>query len=158
MSKGDDPKSGQDPAPPSGRLSRASVVRLSLYLRRLKQLHQEGAATVSSGQLGEPLGISDTQVRKDLAALGSFGQPGIGYPTEELIAVIRRTLGIDRQWAVVLAGVGNLARALLRYRGFQEQGFHIVALLDSDPQKIGQDVDGLQIKPLSEAAAVIGAT
>jgi redox-sensing transcriptional repressor len=157
MPKGDDPTPGEDAAP-SSRLSRASVVRLSLYLRRLKQLHQEGAATVSSGQLGEPLGISDTQVRKDLAALGSFGQPGIGYPTQELIAVIRRTLGIDREWAVVLAGVGNLARALLRYRGFREQGFHIVALLDSDPHKVGQEIDGLEVKPLSDAAEVIRAT
>jgi redox-sensing transcriptional repressor len=158
MPRGDDPKPGENAPPLSSRLSRASVVRLSLYLRRLKQLHQDGAATVSSGQLGEPLSITDTQVRKDLAALGSFGQPGIGYPTQELIAVIRRTLGIDRSWAVVLAGVGNLARALLRYRGFQEQGFHIVALLDSDPQKVGQEIDGLEVKPLSEAAEVIRST
>src|SRR4051812_19744532 len=81
MSKGD----------PSGeaRLSRASVGRLSLYLRRLKGLLQDGTTTVSSGQLGEALGIRDAQVRKDLASLGSLGLPGVGYPTQELITAIR---------------------------------------------------------------------
>src|SRR5947209_674663 len=78
------------------RLSRASVGRLSLYLRRLTRFQREGAATVSSGQLAESLGVTDAQVRKDLASLGGLGQPGIGYPAGELSAAIRRTLGIDR--------------------------------------------------------------
>ena len=79
---------------------------------------------------GEALGVTDTQVRKDLASLGSLGQPGIGYDVGELIAAIRSTLGIDRPWCAVLVGVGNLARALLRYQGFAERGFRIVALFD----------------------------
>jgi redox-sensing transcriptional repressor len=141
-----------------GRLSRASVGRLSLYLRRLEEHLRSGASTVSSGQLGESLGVTDAQVRKDLAYLGNLGQPGIGYPTQELIAAIRRTLGVDREWAVALAGVGNLARALLRYRGFQQQGFRIVALFDSDPAKIGQHVDHLVIRGPGEIAAVVAAT
>src|SRR4051794_6060281 len=100
------------------RLSRASVGRLSLYLRRLETLLSEGATKVSSGMLGETLGVTDAQVRKDLAALGNLGHPGIGYAAPELATAIRRALGIDREWRVALVGVGNLARALLRYPGF----------------------------------------
>jgi redox-sensing transcriptional repressor len=140
------------------RLSRASVNRLSLYLRRLEGFLREGSAKVSSGQLGEALGITDAQVRKDLAYLGHLGHPGIGYPTRELIAAIRHTLGIDRQWSAVLVGVGNLARALLRYRGFQQQGFRIVALFDSDRSKVGQRVDGLEIRHPDDLPKVVAGT
>jgi redox-sensing transcriptional repressor len=140
------------------RLSRAGVGRLSLYLRHLEGLQREGATKVSSGQVGDALGITDAQVRKDLAALGSLGHPGIGYATPDLIAAIRRALGIDRDWAVALVGVGNLARALLRYRGFQQRGFRIVALFDAEPAKVGQLVDGLEIQSPEQMAAVIAAT
>jgi redox-sensing transcriptional repressor len=140
------------------RPSRASVGRLSLYLRRLEGLLREGSATVSSGQLGEPLGVNDAQVRKDLAHVGTLGHPGVGYPTQELIAAIRRALGIDRTWTVALVGVGNLARALLRYRGFQERGFRIVALFDADPAKVGQTVDGLTVHAAEAIPAVVAAT
>jgi redox-sensing transcriptional repressor len=140
------------------RLSRASVHRLSLYLRRLESFLREGSTKVSSSQLGEALGITDAQVRKDLAYLGHLGHPGIGYPIRELSAAIRRTLGIDRQWSAVLVGVGNLARALLRYRGFQQQGFRIVALFDSDRSKVGQRVDGLEIRHPDDLPKVVAAT
>ena len=144
---------GGDPRP-----SRASVGRLSLYLRHLESLLREGTATVSSSQLGEPLGVTDAQVRKDLAYLGNLGQPGIGYPTQELIAALRRALGIDRTWTVALVGVGNLARALLRYHGFQQRGFRIVALFDADASKVGQQVDGLTIHAMDNIPAVLMAT
>jgi redox-sensing transcriptional repressor len=140
------------------RLSRASAGRLSLYLRCLEGFWAEGLAKVSSGQLGEALGIGDAQVRKDLGYLGNLGQPGIGYPTQELIAVIRRTLGIDRDWPTVLVGVGNLARALLRYRGFRQQGFRLVALFDSAPDKIGLTFEGLPVNALEELPGVVAAT
>jgi redox-sensing transcriptional repressor len=137
------------------RLSRASVGRLSLYLRRLESLLHDGTPRVSSGLLGEALGIPDTQVRKDLAALGSLGQPGIGYDVPELIQAIRSTLGIDREWSAALVGVGNLARALLRYHGFAERGFRIVALFDRDLDKIGQRIDGLTIHGIDRMAEVV---
>jgi len=124
-----------------GRLSLLTVSRLSLYLRRLEALAAEGVKTVSSAQLGQPLGISDAQVRKDLAALGHLGHPGVGYYPQELIGVLRQTLGLDCRWPVVLIGAGNLARALLKYRGFQQQGFHIVAVFDADPAKIGEQIE-----------------
>ena len=140
------------------RLSRASVGRFSLYLRHLERFEQDGLETVSSSLLGDALGITDAQVRKDLGNLGHMGQPGIGYPTHELIWALRRKLGIDRQWAVVVAGVGNLAKALLRYRGFQEQGFRFKALFDTDAGKIGQMVEGLEILPMERLAEVVSST
>jgi redox-sensing transcriptional repressor len=140
------------------RLSRASVARFSLYLRHLERFHGAGVRTVSSGQLGEALGITDAQVRKDLAYLGNLGHPGVGYPTQEVITALRRKLGIDREWAVAVVGAGNLARALLRYRGFQQQGFRIVALFDSDPGKVGQRVDDLEVCGPEQMPAVIAAT
>jgi len=145
-------------APGGDRLSRASVARLSLYLRRLESLHAEGASRVSSGELGASLAIGDTQVRKDLAALGRLGQPGIGYDVTDLIAAIRSALGIDRVWIGVLVGVGNLARALLRYQGFAERGFRIAALFDIDPGKIGQYVEGLVIQPLDRLKPAVAET
>jgi redox-sensing transcriptional repressor len=154
MSKADLAHSGGDPH----RLSRASVHRFSLYLRHLERLQQEGAQKVSSSQVGTALGINDAQVRKDLAYLGNLGQPGIGYLIHDLIAALRRRLGIDRPWPAVVVGVGNLARALLRYRGFQRQGFTFVALFDADPEKIGQQLDGLPIHPLECIGEVIAAT
>jgi redox-sensing transcriptional repressor len=155
MARGDSTREANEGEP---RLSRASVGRLSLYLRRVEELLREGSPTVSSGQLGESLGLSDAQVRKDLAYLGSLGQPGIGYPTQELGNAIRRTLGIDRDWAVALVGVGNLARALLRYQGFGRQGFRIVALFDVDPAKVGQRLEGLAVHSLEDLPAVLAAT
>jgi redox-sensing transcriptional repressor len=155
MSKADPPRENDGLEP---RLSRASVGRLSLYLRSLEALLRDGFGTVSSSQLGEALGVTDAQVRKDLAYLGNLGQPGIGYPTSELIAAIRRALGIDREWRVALVGVGNLARALLRYRGFSQRGFRIVALFDSDPAKVGQRLDGLTIQPLERIPEAISAS
>jgi redox-sensing transcriptional repressor len=140
------------------RLSRASVARFSLYLRHLEQFHCEGVETVSSGQLGEALGITGDQVRKDLAYLGNLGHPGIGYGSQDLIAALRRKLGLNRPWKVAVVGIGNLARALLRYRGFQEQGFRIVALFDADPAKVGQQLEGLTIHPRESMPEVVAAT
>ena len=137
--------------------SRASAARMSLYLRCLDGWHREGIAKVSSGQIADALGLSDAQVRKDIGYLGSLGQPGIGYKVTDLVVAIRRALGIDREWRAVLIGVGNLARALLRYRGFREQGFRIVALFDLDPAKVGQVIEGLTVQPLSEMTVQVKA-
>lgn len=127
------------------RLSRAAAHRLSLYLRTLTGWPLDGAK-VSSGRIAEACGVSDAQVRRDLAALGHLGQRGIGYDASELATAIRAALGIDRLWRAVLVGVGNLARALLRYQGFRAQGFEIVGLFDNDPGKTGQIVEGLVVE------------
>jgi redox-sensing transcriptional repressor len=157
MSKEGDAAGGR-PNGSEPRLSRAGVGRLSLYLRRLEGLLREGTTRVSSSMLGEALGVTDAQVRKDLASLGNLGHPGIGYTAPELVAAIRRVLGLDREWAVALVGVGNLARALLHYHGFVERGFRIVALFDSDPTKVGQRLDDLVIHASDDMARVIRAT
>lgn len=150
---------GQGQAAANGgetRLSRASVARFSLYLRHLEKLQRDGVLKVSSSQLGQAVGITDAQVRKDLAYLGGkLGHPGVGYSTQKLIAALRRMLRRDRPWEVALVGVGNLARALLRYRGFAEHGFRIAALFDADPHKVGQCIEGLTVYPPSEMAQVI---
>src|SRR5205814_9378926 len=116
-----------------------------LDLRHPEGLLRGGVGRVSSSQLGEALGITDAQVRKDLACLGSLGHPGIGYVTEELIGAIRHLLGVDRPWLAALVGAGNLGRALLGYRGFAERGFRLVALFDTDASKVGTQVDGLTV-------------
>ncbi len=127
------------------RLSRAAAQRLSLYLRCVADWQDDGEK-VSSSRIAEAVGVSDAQVRRDLAALGHLGQRGVGYDARELVAAIRTALGIDRPWRAVLVGVGNLGRALLKYQGFRAQGFEIVGLFDSDPAKIGQEYEGLRVE------------
>jgi redox-sensing transcriptional repressor len=148
------------PKPPSSRpepaaVPAAVVSRLSLYLRELQHLVQQGVQTTNSSQLGERLGFSDAQVRKDLAHFGNFGHPGIGYRCDELISEIRRILGTDRRWSVALVGVGNLGRALLGYRGFAPQGFSLAAAFDSDPAKVGARVEGVEILPMESLTEVV---
>ncbi len=152
MSKPDDAPAGEP------KLSRASVQRFSLYLRHLERWKQDGLEVVSSSQLGDALGINDAQVRKDLAYLGNLGQPGIGYYTQEVIAVLRHRLGVDRKWSAVVVGVGNLARALLRYGGFGQQGFQFVALFDADASKIGQTIEGIEVFTPDKMPEVIAQT
>lgn len=139
-------KISADSADPS--VPKAVVSRLSLYLRELEHLVRDGHDTTSSHRLGSVLGFTDAQVRKDLAYFGHFGYPGIGYRCDELIAAIKKILGTDQQWLVVLVGVGNLGRALLGYRGFQQRGFRVVAAFDTDPSKVGAQIEGLEVQHL----------
>ncbi|AMV39528.1 redox-sensing transcriptional repressor Rex [Planctomyces sp. SH-PL62] len=136
---------------------KAVVGRVSLYLRQLESLQREGLTKTSSHQLGEPFGIKNAQVRKDLAFFGQFGRPGVGYDVTDLILVLRRILGVDKDWPLILVGLGNLGRALLRYRGFQSRRFHIVAIFDTDPRKVGQVHQGVPVEPLDELARSITA-
>lgn len=137
-------------------VSQAVVSRLSLYLRELQRWQRAGQETISSTQLGRTLGLSDTQVRKDLACFGQFGYPGRGYRCEELIGRIRHILGTDQVWPVAVVGLGNLGRALLGYRGFGQQGFQIVAGFDVDPLKVGQAIEGVWIHHLHDLPQVVG--
>src|ERR1700733_5681190 len=134
--------SGDKPAP------KAVVGRVSLYLRQLEAFQRQGETTVSSSQLGAALAINDAQVRKDLAFFGQFGYPGIGYRIEGLIGELRRVLGIDQEWPTALVGLGNLGRALLKYKHFRRRGFQIVALFDNDAYKVGQKGDGLVVQAI----------
>ena len=136
-------------------IPKAVVSRLSLYLRELQRLMFEGQETISSTQVGKLLGLTDAQVRKDLAYFGQFGYPGIGYRCEELIQQIKNILGTDQDWPIAIVGIGNLGRALLGYRGFSSQGFRIVSALDVDEKKVGQQVEGVRIEHLDNMSKVI---
>jgi redox-sensing transcriptional repressor len=127
-----------------------AVRRLSLYLRQLEAFARHQRRTISSRQLGESLRLTDAQVRKDLACFGQFGHPGIGYRVDDLIAQLRRILGTDRTWEVLLVGAGNLGRALLTYRGFEARGFRLVAAFDAAGAKVGQTVGQIPIQPMAE--------
>ena len=145
----------ENPQPGSeGPVPKAVVNRLSLYLRELQVLLRNGSATTSSTQLGKLLGVTDAQVRKDLAYFGQFGYPGIGYRCEELVDAIKGILGTSRSWPVALVGTGNLGRALLRYRGFGQQGFSIVAAFDAAPENVGSTIEGIPIHAIEEMSDV----
>jgi len=148
------PKS-KPPLEPEGAVPKAVVNRLSLYLRELLRLVRDGHQTTSSSHLGNLLGFTDAQVRKDLAYFGHFGYPGIGYRCQELIDAIRRILGTDRFWPVAMVGVGNLGRALLGYKGFGQQNFRIVAAFDVAADKIGESIDGVPVHPLDKLTEVV---
>lgn len=145
---------------PSSRLPRIpemTVRRLSVYSRCLAQLEEDGVKTVSSQELAGRFHLNSAQVRKDLAYFGEFGIRGIGYDVGTLRGEIQRILGLDREWRVVLVGIGNLGSALFHYRGFARQGFRVAAIVDDDPAKVGKSVDRLSILPLEELPRVVKA-
>lgn len=131
------------------------IGRLPIYLRALVRLQQDGREITSSQELGERLGISSAQIRKDLSHFGEFGKQGTGYTVDTLAAELQRILRVDREWDVALIGVGDLGRAIAHYGGFADRGFCISFLFDNDPEKIGQNVAGMEIQPVDNAAQVI---
>ena len=135
-------------------IPKAAVFRLSLYLREATELQQKGVKTVSSSKLAALLGFTDAQVRKDLAYFGQFGHPGVGYHVADRIREIKKILGTDRMWDVVLIGAGNLGRALAAYQGFQRQGFRIVGVFDAAADKAGTRVGELTVQPMSALGEV----
>jgi redox-sensing transcriptional repressor len=152
-----DPKDKTDESATEGQVPKAVVSRLSLYLRELQHLVRDGNETTSSTQLGRLLGFTDAQVRKDLAYFGQFGYPGIGYRCGELIAAIKGILGTNLPWPLAIIGLGNLGRALMGYKGFQQQGFQIAAAFDVDPAKVGKAVDGIPVHHLDDISSVAAA-
>src|SRR6185369_14577720 len=130
-----------------------AVKRLSLYLRQLEAFKRKDRKTISSKELGESLRLTDAQVRKDLAYFGQFGHPGIGYRVDDLIAQVKKILGTDKTWNVLLVGAGNLGRALMAYKGFEKKGFRIVAVFDAYPAKVGRKYGPLVIQSMNDLAA-----
>jgi redox-sensing transcriptional repressor len=116
-------------------IPRKTIYRLSIYLRCLARLRENGIGTVSSEALARVAGVKSTQLRKDLAYFGTFGTRGLGYDVAELSKKISEELGTSRLQPVVLVGVGNLGLALLSYRGFEKEGFEIVAAFDVEPRR-----------------------
>ncbi len=116
-------------------IPRKTVYRLSIYLRCLARLRENGIGTVSSDALAKAAGVKSTQLRKDLAYFGTFGTRGLGYDVAELSTRIADELGTSRLQPVILVGVGNLGLALLSYRGFEKEGFEIITAFDAEPQR-----------------------
>ena len=132
-----------------------AVKRLSLYLRQLESFKRKDRRTISSKQLGESLNLTDAQVRKDLAYFGQFGHPGIGYRVDDLIAQVRKILGTDKVWNVLLVGAGNLGRALMAYKGFNVKGFRLANVFDASPQLVGKKMGPFTVQPMTELEETI---
>lgn len=137
-------------------VSELTTGRLSLYLRCLTYLESLNQETVSSHEMAERFHLNSAQIRKDLAVFGEFGTRGVGYNVSRLKQHLIRTLGIDRTRRVVIVGAGNLGMALADYRGFNSNGFHIVALLDNDPEKVGgTSRSGVSVLPAGQLRDVV---
>jgi redox-sensing transcriptional repressor len=127
------------------------IGRLPVYLRALTHLAEEGSkTTTSSHELGEKLGISSAQIRKDLSHFGEFGKQGTGYHIQYLIGQLRQILHLDEEWPVALVGAGYLGHALAHYGGFQNRGFKIAWVFDVDPDKVGQIWNGVPVQHADE--------
>jgi redox-sensing transcriptional repressor len=126
------------------------IERLPVYARALAALQARGLDVVSSQELGDQLGVTPAQIRKDLSYFGRFGKQGRGYNVHRLMEELRQILGLERTWTMVLVGVGQLGRAILHYGGFGPQGFHVVAAFDASPEQIGQIIGGITVQPVSE--------
>jgi redox-sensing transcriptional repressor len=128
-----------------------TVRRLSTYYRILRGLESQGdTEPLSSERMSHLTGFTAAQVRRDLAYFGSFGKRGVGYDIQELQHSLRSILGIDHHWSIALVGVGNLGTALLSYRGFSAQGFHITSAFDSDATKHGRRYGSIVVRPLDD--------
>lgn len=121
--------------PVRSEIPRKAIYRLSVYLRCLQRLKSNGIRTVSSEALARAAGVKSTQLRKDLTYFGQFGTRGLGYDVEQLAQMITDLLGTNSLQPVILVGVGNLGLALLSYRGFEQEGFEIVAAFDIDAKR-----------------------
>lgn len=139
------------PVPKGPKIPPMTVRRLSKYYRILHALELQGdTEPMSSEKMSRLTGFTAAQVRRDLAYFGSFGKRGVGYDIWELQHSLRSILGIDHPWSVALVGVGNLGTALLSYRGFSAQGFHIVAAFDVDATKHGRQFGHITVRTMAE--------
>ena len=137
------------------RIPEATVARLPLYLRSLLTLADDREATCSSERLADLAGVNAAKVRKDLSYLGSYGTRGVGYDVEFLLREVSRALGLTHDWPVVIAGAGNLGRALANYGGFTSRGFPVIALVDTDESKVGTKVGDTPVRHLDDLEKIV---
>jgi redox-sensing transcriptional repressor len=131
------------------------IGRLPIYLRALIRMGKEGRIVASSQELGEMLGISAAQIRKDLSQFGEFGKQGTGYNIEFLANKLQEILKVDIPWDVAIVGAGDMGHALATYEGFDERGFNIKYIFDNDPKKIGMMFEDYQILDSADMASII---
>ena len=137
------------------RIPDATVARLPIYLQLLSEQSAAGTENISSEGLADLAGVNAAKVRKDLSYLGSYGTRGVGYDVDHLVFQIRRELGLDHDWPVVIVGAGNLGQALAGYGGFNDRGFPVAGIVDIDTVKIGAVVGGVRVRPLAELAQIV---
>jgi len=126
------------------------IGRLPVYLRALQRMAENGMKTTSSQELGERVGISAAQIRKDVSQFGEFGKQGTGYSISFLIDKLREILNVNRMWDVAIIGAGDMGHALARYQGFTNRGFRVVMIFDNDPAKVGQKVGDFTIEDIAK--------
>jgi redox-sensing transcriptional repressor len=136
-------------------IPRKAVYRLSVYFRGLQRLKANGIRTVSSEALAKAAGVKPTQLRKDLTYFGQFGTRGLGYDVEQLAEMISEVLGTTSLQPVILVGVGNLGLALLSYRGFEKEGFEIIAAFDSNAARHRNKSGSVAVGPMEELAPLV---
>lgn len=122
------------------------VGRLPIYLRALRYMKDKNQETTSSQELGENVGISAAQIRKDLSQFGGFGTQGTGYKIDALITNLMEILNVDQVWNVAVIGAGDIGHALTRYQGFSDRGFEIKIVFDNNPDLIGKKIGDLVIQ------------
>ena len=137
------------------KIPEATITRLSVYSRYLKDLEKKGVVTISSSEIAEGVGVSSAQVRKDLAYFGEFGTKGVGYNVKDLLSYIRKILGLNKTWNLILIGAGNLGSALVTYQEFKDRGFNIVGVFDNDLAKIGKQIADLKVLPVEDLPDII---
>ncbi len=138
-----------------------TINRLSIYHRCLEKIletqNEEDLKIVPSFKIEEMTGINSAQIRKDLAYFGEFGKRGLGYPLIDLSRELKKILGLDKKWSVIIAGAGNLGKALVKYKGFQKKGFTIKGIFDNNPSKIGKKLGHIFIYDIKEIEKIIQA-
>ena len=137
------------------KISKATIIRLSLYLRYLTEVDHKGITLISSYDIAKGIGVNPASVRKDLAYFGDFGTRGLGYNVKDLRNQIIKILGLSNEWNAALVGLGNLGLALSTYKGFRERGFIIDSIFDTDSSKIGSIVNGTQVLPVEQMEEVL---
>jgi redox-sensing transcriptional repressor len=131
------------------------VGRLPIYLQALEHMQRQGVRSTSSQELGEYIGISAAQIRKDLSQFGEFGKQGKGYSVDYLVEQLRAILKVDRIWDMVVVGAGNLGRAIARYGDFQKHGFRVAMIFDNDPQRIGEKIEGFVVQDMKDLVPLV---
>lgn len=131
------------------------VGRLPIYLRALQRMMEEGRKVTSSQELGERLGISAAQIRKDLSQFGEFGKQGTGYSIDYLSEQLCGILKVDRVWDVAVVGAGDMGSAVARYQGLTNRGFRITMIFDNDPAKIGTKIGQFIVQDAADLERLI---
>ena len=126
-------------------ISMAVIKRLPRYYRYLEELLDSGVERISSGELSGRMNVTASQIRQDLNNFGGFGQQGYGYNVQFLHDEIAKILGIDRSHSIIIAGAGNLGKAIANYANFAKRGFVVKALFDNNPDVIGRKCGELMI-------------